>query len=181
MAETPEGNEVKTSAPEPRVVPAKADLEVNDPLLRWHAPEYMFQEKGSGWFIVAALVAILIIIGSLFLRQWLLAGVIVALSAVVYQHANRAPRELDYTITKMGVQVGERLYSYNELKSFWVVYHPPVQTLNLALTKRLAPLLIIQLADTDPASVKDILKEHLPEEDRHQEDWIDRLTRLARF
>ena len=89
---------------------------------------------------------------------------------------------MEYVITTMGIQVGERFYPYSQLKAFWVIYQPPVRTLNLQLTKRLSPQVVIQLGETDPVSVKSALSKRLPEETkRASEDPIDRLARLVRF
>src|SRR3990167_134160 len=168
-----ESENTSDRAVEPRSLEAKPRAEVAEPLLKWRAAEYPFYEKGSGWFVAAGVLTLALILGALLLREWLMALVIAALAAVVYQHANRPPRELDYAITNLGIQAGERLYAYNELKSFWVIYQPPVQTLNLALTRRFAPLVTIQLTGADPVQVKELLKKHLPEEEKQHEEWID--------
>jgi hypothetical protein len=171
----------QTQAVEPRVIEAKPRPEVNEPLLRWQAPEFLFFEKDRKWFLLAALAGVGVLGVALFFRQWIAALLVLATGAVVYQHAGRAPREMEYVITKLGVQVGEKLYPYNQLKSFWLIYEPPVRTLNLQMTRRLAPQVVIQLGDTDPVSVKSVLSKHIPEEPRRGEDWIDRLARLVRF
>jgi hypothetical protein len=170
------------AAPQPQAAPAQPAQPVADRvLLQWQAPEFVYYEKDTKWFVYGGLVVILLIAASALLQQWLMIVVILALAAVVYQHARREPRTLDYQITLLGLKLGERFHPYNELKTFWIIYNPPVSVLYVESTRRLIPLLQIQLGELDPLRVKQALQGHLPEQEKRTEDWLDSFARIIRF
>lgn len=153
----------------------------DEPILAWEAKEFAQYERNSHWYVLAGLVGGLLVVVSLFLRQWLAAGVFALATFVVMKHADDAPRTLTYSISKLGVHLGDRFYPYNELKAFWVFYKPPVKTLTIQTTSRYKPLRKIDLADMDPLAVQEALKAYLPERPKESEDFLDKFSRFIRL
>lgn len=155
--------------------------EGSQPILVWDAKEFAEYARGSRWYWLVGAVGVLAAIGMLFFRQWTAAAVFLLATYVVIQHADDKPRQLTYSITKLGVNVGDKFYPYNELKMFWLIYKPPVKTLTLQTINRFRPLVKIDLAELDPLAVRNALQEYLPEDTKHEEDFLDRFSRFIRL
>jgi len=154
---------------------------INDYLLSWEAPEFIYHEKSTLWYILAGVALLALIGGSIFMKEWLAVAVFIILGIFIFRYAEVKPKNIEVGLTNIGVKIGEVFYPFNKLKSFWLVYEPPIKTLNLETTKRFSPLITIQLENSDPFLVKNILKEHLLEEPERTEDLIDKFSRFLRF
>jgi len=158
-----------------------SDPFISNYLLSWQAPEFIYHPKSFNWHIFAASFIVILVGASLYLKEWIAATVFIILGFLIFRYAEVKPRTIEIGLTNVGIKVGNVFYPYNKLKSFWLVYEPPIKTLNLETTRRFSPIIAIQLEDTDPFLVKNILKEHLLEESERTEDLIDRFSRFLRF
>jgi hypothetical protein len=151
------------------------------PILAWEAKEFEEYDRNKRWYVVVVILGVLLVIGSLILQQWLAAVVFALAAYVVVRHADDKPRTLAISISKLGVEVGEKFYPFSELKAFWIIYKPPVKTLTLQGTNRFKPLVKVHLADIDPLAVQNALNDHLAEQPKETEDFIDKLGRWIRL
>lgn len=151
------------------------------PILVWEADEFAEYSRSRQWYLIVGVGGALLTIGMLVFQQWLAALVFALATYVVIQHADDKPRRMTYSITKLGVNIGDTFHPYNELKLFWVIYKPPVRTLTFQTVNRFKPLIKIDLADLDPLAVKNTLKEYLPEDTKREEDLLDKFSRFIRL
>ncbi|MDP3999889.1 MAG: hypothetical protein Q8Q11_00425 [bacterium] len=151
------------------------------PILAWETKEFEEYDRNKKWYAVALVAGVLLVAGALVLQQWLVAVVFALATYVVVQHAGDKPRTLAIAISKLGVQVGKRFHPFSELKAFWVIYKPPAKTLTLQGISRFKPLIKVHLADVDPLAVQNALKDHLAEQAKESEDFIDKLSRWIRL
>ena len=151
------------------------------PILAWEAKEFTEYDRNKKWYAIALVVGILFTAGALVLQQWLAAVVFALATYVVVRHADDKPRTLMIAISKLGVQVAGRFHPFSELKAYWIVYNPPVRTLTLQSTSRFKPLVKVHLADVDPLAVQNALKDHLAEQPKETEDFIDKFSRWIRL
>jgi len=147
----------------------------------WMTPEFVYHEKPAWWHIVAYGFVIIITLLMIFLKEWFGLVVFVLIGVLIYQYSEIKPKNIEIALTTVGVRFGNKFYPYNEIKSFWVIYNPPIKTLNLELTKRFSPIITVQLGNIDPVVIKSILREHLLEDSERTEDVIDKLIRMVRF
>jgi hypothetical protein len=93
----------------------------------------------------------------------------------------RRPRKIWFSLTSRGVQIENRLFPYENIRSFWIYYDPPYKKiLTIELKRVFMPAVSIPLGDTDP----NILREHLlkfVKEKRHEESITETLSRLLGF
>lgn len=146
----------------------------------WKAEHFIHFKKGTGWYTVFTIVMVLIMVGALYFRQWLLAGVIAAGMFAIYSFSKQKPPDRQYRIDSSGIQIGRKKLDYQEIKSFWLVATPETNLLYLQLAKRFLPPEMINLGQNDPLRVRKILSQHLPEE-RKSETLIDTFNRWIRF
>jgi hypothetical protein len=146
----------------------------------WSAPHFIHFEKGRTWYTLFTIVMLLILVGSLYFKQWLLGGVITAAMFAIYSFAKEKPADRKFRINSTGVQVGNRRYNYDQLKSFWIAVTPESKLLYLQSIHRFTTPIMVNLGTTDEGKVKAILRRHLPEEMR-PEILSDRISRWLRF
>lgn len=149
--------------------------------VRWQAHEYIHHEKGFGWFFLFALVVLALIALAVFVMQSLSFAILVPVMAaalIVYTH--RPPRIIDYTLSKQGLHVNDRLYAFGEFKSFGIIHDDGEYSIMLVPTKRFRPGVTVYFPEEAGEAIVDMLGARLPMQDLHL-DMIDRLIRKLRI
>lgn len=171
---------------------APAEASADQSILVWEAKEFAEYDRDKRWYLVVIAVGALLAVGSLvsgilsgslhdILSGFLVGLVFTLVTYIVIKHADDKPRQMVYSITKLGIHIGETFHPYNELKLFWMIYKPPVKTLNIQTVNRFRPLIKIDLADIDPLAIRSTLREYLPEDTKREEDLLDKLSRFIRL
>ncbi|MBI4036555.1 hypothetical protein HY386_01595 [Candidatus Daviesbacteria bacterium] len=88
-------------------------------LLSWQAPARPFRKKERSYYTTIAILVILLILIALLAREFLLIGVLLALTFVSYVLAFIPPEDVTYKISTQGVTIGDHFYFWHELDSFW--------------------------------------------------------------
>ncbi|MBI4032659.1 hypothetical protein HY374_03070 [Candidatus Berkelbacteria bacterium] len=149
--------------------------------IAWEAPAFAYYEKNWLW-ITGVVVAALVFLVLFYLDENYSAMVVVVLGAVVFiQHAQTKPEQMKYAVDEEGFHVGERRYTWSELKSFWISERPGFHHLYLETTARWLPVRTIHLANVEPGEVRLRLAQHLPERRTGGAEWTDRLIHWLRF
>ena len=110
---------------------------------------------------------------------------------MIFIMTTQAPEEVTYKITKTGISLGDTLYPYKIIKTFWIVYNPPeVKILNFETTAYINNQVAVQLGSQNPLQVKQILSQYILEDPNRREStadilarklkiWYSRITRLS--
>ena len=132
----------------------------------WEAPEHMHTQKGSDWFWVLWIIAICAAMAVFFLGNFLFAIVILVGAASMALLAAREPAIIEYAVTTRGVRIGDRLYPYSTLDSFFLDEENPLGTQLLLKSKRLfMPLIVMPIPEEYIHDIDDLLLERLEEEE----------------
>lgn len=139
-------------------------------LLVWDAPNRVFDPKSAQWFLglfAAGLVAIIVF--AIF-REILLILVVAAFIFVYYALARVEPLDIEHRVLTIGIEVGGRLYSWEDLKSFWIEQETRPALLKVE-TKLLMPhSLELLLPEDTPAEdlqeLTQLLSQYLPVEEK---------------
>ncbi|MSU76171.1 hypothetical protein EXS54_01720 [Patescibacteria group bacterium] len=169
--------EDKTKQPVEQAVSERTEK----PIIAWEAKEFTDYQRNKRWYILVGIVGAVLTVGALVIQQWLTAVVFALATYVVMRHAGDKPRTITYSISRLGIQVGDKFYPYNDLKQYWIVYNPPIRTLSFQLTSRFKPLIKMNIGEVDPDAIREALKEHLPELPKQGEDFIDKFSRWVRL
>lgn len=151
-------------------------------LISWQAPEYEKQNKSGGWFVTAFIFGAFLIGASIIMRDYLLIIVVIMFGVVVYILHKKEPLMLHLALTKKGVKIGEKFYPYETLENFWIIYRPPIKTLNFKAKRYLFAEISIPLQNEDPLKIRDVLLDFLDEdEEKDEESTADKLTRILKI
>ncbi|MDP3964019.1 MAG: hypothetical protein Q8Q39_06020 [bacterium] len=149
--------------------------------LRWEAPEYITSPKSHIWYGGVISVAALVVLAMALLENYTAAVFFVIATFIVTLYAAKEPRVLEFEIDGRGIRIDERLYAYEELRSFWIFYEPGVRTeLSLRSKKTVMPYVHAQLGKVNPAKVHALLSRYLPER-RHADSFVDNVSHRIGF
>ncbi len=174
----PENKELKKEQEkkEPEV-----ELKTNVPFIKWEALEYEYVPKSNNWFWGVAIVAISITLASALLENFLFAILATVSALAVILFGARKPRKVPFSFTARGIQIDNRLFPYENLRSFWLHYDPPQKKfLAVEPKKLLMPTITVPLGNTDPNLVREYLLKFLKEE-RQEESLITTIIRFLGF
>ncbi len=156
-----------------------APLEQN---IRWQASEFIYHEKTADWFWVVGILSIALIIVSILMKNFLFSIIIGISGFSVLMYGVKKPNKINFSISARGIQVGEKLYLFENLNFFWVDYNPPYKShLILESKKLLMPHLLIPLAeDIAPEMIREALLPFIKEK-KIEEPLSETISKFLKF
>ena len=152
--------------------------------VQWVAHEYIHEEKGTGWYIIFAVVVLLLIAADvLFLKSflWTFSFLVMVMAVALVVYSRRPPRDIQYALScKQGLYIGERLYHLSDFKAFGLIKDGDHNSIMLIPVKRFAPGVSVYFPDEAGERIVDILGQRLPMETLKL-DAIDILVRKLRL
>ncbi len=149
--------------------------------VRWQATEYLHHDKTTLWFILFGVVVVAFILIAIFLIQSITFAVLVpVMAAALVVYSYRPPRVIDYTLSRQGLHINDRLYSFGEFKSFGVIRDDGEYSIMLIPTKRFRPGVTVYFPEEAGEAIVDMLGVRLPMQELKL-DVIDKLTRKLRM
>lgn len=150
-------------------------------LLHWEALEFEPDPNrdlillGLGGLLIAGAVA------AFFLQTFIFGAMLLISGGLIASYVFRQPRRLHTFISGRGVTIENRQYEFQDLKSFWIFYDPPLwKDLSLESKKTLMPRIKIPLDGQNPLRLREILLRFLPEVE-HQETLTDIISKRLGF
>jgi hypothetical protein len=137
--------------------------------MEWEAFEHIHNEKGSDWFWAVGVVIVGIAVTAIILGNLLFAMLILISGSALLVSAVKKPRLIRFAITDRGILIGNKMYPYTTLESFWVEDEIMPPKLILKSQKVFMPYLLLPLSDeVDTDLARDLLLEVLEEIEHHQ-------------
>ncbi len=150
-------------------------------LLEWDAPEFEHTAEGGLFLFLIGAVLAIGGVGALFFKNFLFGVFLLLAGGLTISYAYRMPRQIRFAVTSRGITIGNRVYEFEGLQSFWIFYDPPLfKELNLESKKTLMPRVRVPLGDLDPLRLREILLPFL-RETKHEESMIDVISKRLGF
>jgi hypothetical protein len=122
-----------------------------------------------------------LIAAAVFIIQSLTFAVLIPVMAVtLVVYSRRPPRLIDYTLSRQGFHINDRLYSFAEFRAFGVVHDGSEYSVMLLPTKRFKPGVSVYFPEEAGEAIVDMLGARLPMQEFHL-DIIDKLVRKLRI
>ncbi|MFH1236561.1 MAG: hypothetical protein V1685_06555 [Parcubacteria group bacterium] len=152
-------------------------------LAEWEFPEFIQYKRSRAWYISSSAVAIGGFALSLLSKNLLFAIIIVIIAILYFIRDRQRPGTVVISITEDGISIGERFYSHESLKQFWLIYEPPaIKRLYVRFQSGLRPNLSIPVEDQDPVALRAILLKYLEEDlDQRGESFSDGFQRILKL
>jgi len=133
--------------------------------ITWDAYEHYHIEKGSDWFWILGIITVAITIAAILLSNMLFGVLILIGGLVIALHANHEPDIIEYAVTLRGMRVGDTIYPYSTLDSFYIdEEHPAGARLLVRSQKLFMPLFIISIPEENVDDIEELIASRLPEE-----------------
>lgn len=134
-------------------------------LIKWEAPDFEHSQSSPVLLLILGVLLGVGAIGLLFFKNFLFSIFLLIAGGLVVSHAYRIPRQINFSITSRGITIGGRLYTFEDLHSFWIFYDPPLfKELSLRSRKTFMPIIRAPLGELDPIRLRNILLRFLREE-----------------
>ena len=135
-------------------------------IMGWRVPEYDKHKREQGWYLMATIVAALLVIYAFMSGNFLFAAIVIIGALIIIIHDGQEPMKVDFSITDQGIVVGKKSYDYDVIKDFSIVYKPHQQIKNLYFEFKNAvrPRLSIPLNNNNPLPIRQNLLKYLPED-----------------
>jgi len=147
-------------------------------LVHWRGPDFEYYPRSKSWYTGASLVIAGIVLYAVWTNSIIMAIVFVLIWLVGYLELSRTPKVIDFAVTLDGILVGDEIYDWKSIQSFWIFYEPPhTRIISLHMKGYLRPYLHIPLHQVDPVVVLEKLTEFIPEKEQ-EENVIDIVERL---
>lgn len=142
-------------------------------LLSWEAPGRPFRKKHRSYYTTIAVLVVLLALIALLAQEFLLIGVLLALTFVAYVLAFIPPSEVTYKISTQGITIGDHFYFWHELDSFWFKEKEGLQVLFIQTRIRFPGQLMIVLGSQDEEEIKKSVARFLPFHEIPQMTMLD--------
>ena len=144
-------------------------------LVRWQGPEHLYSERSMMWYAALALATLIMMAIAYFAFNSLTFTILLPVMAVALGvYAHRPPEIIDYTLTRKGLYVRDRLMLYDQFKSFDVVTINNVHHIALIPRKRFQLGQDIYFPEESGEKIVDMLAARLPMKEV-KPDFIDRI------
>ena len=154
----------------------------DDAVLSWVAPETIKHERGVLWKVIMTITVLASVIGGFCYDSATFSIAIMAFVVAYYFAHLEHPKDVEVKISKIGIKVGARKYSYSRIKAFWIIYEPPyTKTLNIRVAEELITDITIQLDGQNPSQVREFLIEKIPELEGQREKLSDIFLRILKI
>lgn len=149
-------------------------------IVNWEAQEYIARDKNVGWYIGLALVGIVFSGLAIWLQQWTFLALIIVSIVAILVYTIRPPRMLHYSLSEKGLSEGNKLYGFDQFKSFGVMRDDKRFSIVLIPKKRFSPRVIVFFPESQGEQIVDVFGARLPMEDVKL-DMLDKLVRFLRI
>ncbi len=160
--------------------PLPQDTPENPPIT-WSAQEYIHMDKTPIWFIIFAIVVLVLIALGFFFLGWTFSVLVVVMAAAIIVYIRRPPRTLTYALSPIqGLYVGEHLHHYDEFRAFGLIKDGEHNSIMLIPRKRFSPGVSVYFPEDAGERIVDILGQRLPMEELKL-DVVDIVVRKLRL
>lgn len=148
--------------------------------ISWEAQEYVQHDKNVGWYVALIFAGLVLVLLSIWLQWWTFTALIILSVVTLMMYAMRPPRVLSYTLTNEGLKEGERLYKYEEFKSFGVLKDDKRFAVVLMPRKRFAVAVTVYFPEAEGEKIVDMFGMRLPMEEVKL-DFLDEVVKKLRI
>lgn len=152
-----------------------------DTIVEWDGQEYVTYEKNTGWYVGLVIVGLLLVAGSIWLKWWTFAALVVVSVVALFVYATRPPRVIHYTLSGDGLKESTgRTYKFEDYKAFGVLQDDKRFAIVLRPHKRFSPSVTVYFPEEQGEKIVDMFGARLPME-QVKLDFIDKIVKFLRI
>jgi len=115
--------------------------------LNWSALEYEEKERSSDWFWALGIIVVTSSVAAVIFGNYFFAALLVLSGILLGFFSTKKPDTIFYELNNKGLKIGNRIYPYENIKSFWV--QKEIKPLLFIHTERIfMPIITIPINET---------------------------------
>ena len=142
-------------------------------LFKWESPSRPFKRRDTKYFLNLGLIILVLAAILIFVQEFLLIGVLLALLFVAYVLGTVEPEGMEHKITNQGITTAGKSYIWPELTDFWFSEKHGAVILNVGTKVRFPARLIMLVPFLDRDKIKETLIEYIPFREEVPTSWMD--------
>ena len=155
-------------------------MEKRKPIVEWQAEEYVQSDKNAGWYVGLVMIGLVLVGISILLRWWSFTALIVVAVIALIVYTVRPPRKLQYALDNEGLIEGDKVYKYEDFKSFGLLRDGAHFAIVLTPRKRFSPAVTIYFPEEQGEKIVDAFGMRLPMEEVKL-DFLDKAIKFLRI
>ena len=163
----------QTIDPNLQPVPMNVAPESIKTLLDWEAPERPFKKREREFYTTVGSIIFLVCVILLFIKEFLLIMVLIALAFFVYVLSTVKPQPTKHVITNFGIETMGKKFSWDVLGTFWFDQKWDDEILYIENYMGFPTRLMLLLGDQKKETIQKILEQYLIHE-RPEKTQIER-------
>lgn len=150
-------------------------------VVSWTASEYIAHDKNISWYLSVIAAAVVVAVVVYFLtKDFVSPAVVVVIGVAFAVFGARKPQVLQYSVSNVGVQIGQKQYPFGMFRTFSVLEEDATRSILLMPLQRFNLPISIYYDPADEQQIVAALASHLPHEERSI-GQIDNFMRKIRF
>ena len=118
--------------------------------VQWQASEFINHQKNAAWFVPLAIAIILASAVIYLITRSFFSAAVIMLGGIAFMvFAQQKPRTLSYSLTNSTIRIGNKVYSYDDFRTFSILLEGGLPSIFLEPIKRFIPPLSIYFAPED--------------------------------
>ncbi len=158
----------------------KKKSEKSETVINWEAKEYIVREKNVGWYVGLVIITLALAALAVWIQEYTFLVLVVLCAVVLVIYSVRPPRELHYSISKKGISEGNKLYAFDDFRSFGVLKEGKHFSIVLTPRRRFSPRQKIYFPEAKGEAIVDAFGYRLPMEEVKL-DFLDKIVNFLRI
>jgi hypothetical protein len=88
--------------------------------LTWSALEYEDKERSKDWFWALGIIVVTGTVAAIIFNDYFFAALLIISGVLLGFFAIKKPETIFYELNSKGLKIGNRIYPYENIKSFWI-------------------------------------------------------------
>ncbi len=106
-------------------------------LLRWEGTEYVHSSRSVKWYSIFGIVTVVAVVAAIMVLKSITFAILIPVMVVaLLVYVRRAPDVLQYILSRKGIHVNDKLFTFDQFKSFGVVSYNGSHSVVLVPRKR---------------------------------------------
>lgn len=149
--------------------------------ISWQAPDFIYYRKSRTWYIIISIIAVVLAIVFYFLKLYAGIAVVFAGILALFSLSKNKPTMIKYILSDKGISYKDKIYKFEDLKSFCLTMELGIPKLFLEQTGKLKPNLEIILGKVNPQVVRNFLLAKLPENLELKQTFHETISAIIGF
>jgi len=101
-------------------------MDTSEDKLVWSALEYEEKDRSTDWFWALGIIVVTSVIAALIFADYFFAVLLILAGFLLAFFAIKKPEVVTYELNPVGLKIRNRIYPYENIKSFWVQLGKPI-------------------------------------------------------